>query len=418
MARRSNLLHSALDEAIGEMPRQALLKIVGAKLQGLGFGDKPEFVSALVDHALSKSSQPLEWDDPELENLELEITEDDLHAMRVAQDELVATVPLLVEGVLETASKEFARRLRSDWTTREVQIEADHAGFLIRLRHRWGAPLSRLRMLISMCFDVGARSASALRRSKSRRNRYLREVLVRLHARACQVASEVVCLLEGGFADGAMARWRTLHELAVVARFIQMHGEETAERYLAYDLIEARSEFLLNKRTALAIGAPPPSAADEAKLEAEVQQARDRYGANFSNNYGWAAKALDRAKPTFDILQTAVGRADAGPYFKFASQNVHAGVRGLQFRLGQFGGTTMLAGPSNAGLEQPGQLTAQSIAVITQILLSSRVIDDVAWMKALSNVSAEVGRLFNRCRRKLEKEQAATEAGSRPIMQT
>ncbi len=45
-------------------------------------------------------------------------------------------------------------------------------------------------------------------------------VLVRLHARACLVTAEVLTLLRAGLASGAHARWRSLHELAVVACFI------------------------------------------------------------------------------------------------------------------------------------------------------------------------------------------------------
>jgi hypothetical protein len=58
--------------------------------------------------------------------------------------------------------------------------------------------------------------------------------------RACQVTDEIACLLENGFADGAMARWRTLHEIAMVAAVISQHGEAIAERYLAHQFVESK----------------------------------------------------------------------------------------------------------------------------------------------------------------------------------
>ena len=40
-------------------------------------------------------------------------------------------------------------------------------------------------------------------------------------------------------ADGAMARWRTLDEIAVVSFFVQKHGEDLAERYTVHQHIES-----------------------------------------------------------------------------------------------------------------------------------------------------------------------------------
>ncbi len=65
------------------------------------------------------------------------------------------------------------------------------------------------------------------------------DVVIRLHARACQIASEVLKLLKSGFADGAHARWRSLHEVAVVALFIHKHGNDVAEKYLLHDVVES-----------------------------------------------------------------------------------------------------------------------------------------------------------------------------------
>ncbi|WP_224497072.1 DUF5677 domain-containing protein [Bradyrhizobium septentrionale] len=47
-----------------------------------------------------------------------------------------------------------------------------------------------------------------------------------LHARSCQITQEIIWLLSGGFADAAMARWRTLREATAVASLIGEHGED------------------------------------------------------------------------------------------------------------------------------------------------------------------------------------------------
>ncbi|MFC7164719.1 DUF5677 domain-containing protein [Halospeciosus flavus] len=45
---------------------------------------------------------------------------------------------------------------------------------------------------------------------------------------------EIHHLLKGGFADGAFARWRSLHELSITTTFIKQAGSDTAERFLHY----------------------------------------------------------------------------------------------------------------------------------------------------------------------------------------
>jgi hypothetical protein len=62
---------------------------------------------------------------------------------------------------------------------------------------------------------------------------------VRLHSRACLVASEVRALLASGHPFGAQARWRTLHELGVVAFILRMSDKEVAERYLLHEVAQA-----------------------------------------------------------------------------------------------------------------------------------------------------------------------------------
>jgi len=97
------------------------------------------------------------------------------------------------------------------------------------------------------------------RKSKSKRHAYRRFVLTRLHVRACQVSDEVITLLENGFADGAMARWRTLHELGVVATLIADGDERLAERYIHHDAVDVKRQANDYEQVQVPIGYPPLS---------------------------------------------------------------------------------------------------------------------------------------------------------------
>src|SRR4051812_37136287 len=74
-----------------------------------------------------------------------------------------------------------------------------------------GARSITLRVLRWVAFEEGRDFHSNHKQPTARH-----EVVTRLRARAITVADEAITLLRAGLASGAMARWRTLHELAVV----------------------------------------------------------------------------------------------------------------------------------------------------------------------------------------------------------
>lgn len=64
------------------------------------------------------------------------------------------------------------------------------------------------------------------------------------------VFDEIICLVENGFTDGAMQRWRTFSEYSVIIMFILQQGETVAEAY-SNNLIESMNDEL-RPRTNLA----------------------------------------------------------------------------------------------------------------------------------------------------------------------
>lgn len=83
---------------------------------------------------------------------------------------------------------------------------------------------------------------------------YLFEALTGLHARACRVAVEIHHLLAGGFPMGALARCRTLHEIAVTMMILADFGcmdehPDLAERFLLHEDIKPGRTRKLTKST-------------------------------------------------------------------------------------------------------------------------------------------------------------------------
>jgi hypothetical protein len=236
------------------------------------------------------------------------------------------------------------------------------AKFGKELRKFWKVALDDFDELIACCAEFGdlvARSFSA--------KTNLFAALELLRTRAVQVAWEVRELAEAGYADGAFARWRTLHELAVVAEFLNKFGEDAAERYLKHVHIKNRKVVRDYNECCDRLGYPRISQTEVDKAEETKQELIKRYGPDFGNEWGWAADACRIPSPSFFDLRRAAGYAHWKAHFGMANHGVHAGPHGVLFRLGHPLNATPvpLSGPSLVGLGTPIDTTAGSLMHVT-----------------------------------------------------
>ena len=252
----------------------------------------------------------------------------------------------------------------------------DIAGFQRRLNQRWATPLGLLELFISLATDAGSSFNSNFRPDAALKHDVAFEALTRLHARACQISSEVLVLLRHGYADGAHARWRSIHEISIVSFMIREHGNDLAERYLLHDTVQRYKLACDHQEYHERIGHDPIPAEDIERLKAERDELVDRFGSSFKRDYGWAAEAIGNPRPTIRGLEEHAGIDHMRPYYRMASDNVHANAHASFYRLGlglrQLGGDTLLAGPSNMGLADPGHATALSLGQITINLIGTQ----------------------------------------------
>ncbi len=77
---------------------------------------------------------------------------------------------------------------------------------------------------------------------------------------------EVLCLLKSGLADGAHARWRTAHEIAVVSNFLAANDENVSLRYLEHDVVESHRAMCQYQEYADRLNQEPPTEEEVAEL--------------------------------------------------------------------------------------------------------------------------------------------------------
>jgi hypothetical protein len=327
--------------------------------------------------------------------ISITLGDSDVEWLRKRLERIGGQLPGVIETVAEQIGQDLLTRLEAGWP-REARLRSRGlGGFRKRLALVWGKPIDLLDLLITIAEESGSDANALLRRAARRKSPASVEVLTRLHARACQVAREIVTLLRAGFADGAMARWRTLHEISVMSEFIRVSGEEAATRYLHHQAVESKRAAVQFSQWCHVLGEKPLSKRQVDRIEKNFSDALKKYGESFKSEYGWAAESLKNKKPNFVDIEKAAGVDYLRPYYRMASHNVHANPKGILFRLGLTHDEVLLVGPSNTGLADPGLSAARSVSLITcNLVLMLPGLDSIVVAKVMLSISEKIGRLF------------------------
>jgi hypothetical protein len=264
-------------------------------------------------------------------------------------------------------------------------IHSELAGFQRRLFETWHAPLIRLDSLIAMCMEIGSEINAEYRSSGKYPRSSRRNMTIRLHTRAVQIANEVSCLLKGGFADGAMARWRSLHETSVILAFLGRHDEALSKRFVDFQAIirlKAASEY--NEHHAV-LGFDQFDQEQLAQFQRERDAMLVKYGRQFGSENGWATEVLRQKRVTFKDIEKFVEMHYLRPQYGFASKNVHSGVDSIGYKLAlsMSSQETLLAGPSNEGLIEPIQCSSYSLIIATGELIDTAPNDERSIMEGV-----------------------------------
>lgn len=404
-------LTNALHKSLEELPRQLLTVLLQSKLRAKRIRLTRKELALLIDEIMSGKSDDLsvgsERKGRKKSHITLEFTEADSKWLEDKFQEFMDDLPETVSELSETMHKKMLRTLKRSWRIEFQRQIQERDGFRRRLHKRWGRGTDRLHMLTTIAREFGADVNESVRTAAGGSPPRAFEVLVRLHARSCQVADEIVCLLENGFADGAMARWRTLHEISAVCNFIIAHGDEVAERYEAHQIVESRKAALQFQQHHKSLKQRPLPKKFLDKLEAEYQACLTTYGQDFKNPQGWAAKHLEKANPSIADIQQASGIDHLGPYYRLASHNVHANPKGIFFKLGLMEESAiLLAGPSNAGMADPGHATCISLLQTSACLLHfSESLDSNVVVRIMGTLSDEIGAALLAAHRRLDADE-------------
>jgi len=416
MDRIQKLLESSL---LNKIPDMILSTFVKKKLNEIGITLKQDKLDELVMKIKNKETiGKFDIEENQVDDLidkgiisnshdSLKINLDDSNLFDEIQNTAIESIESLMPSLIEECCDSILSNLKTNMPLVIKRGRRKHRKFEKSVYEKWGEPLGLLELFLHLFLEFGQEFNELYRQSAAANQDFVFEVLIRLHARSCQIGSEILALLKSGLADGAHARWRTLHEINVIASFIAHSGNDTAERYIYHNAVECYKAYKQHRKYEELLGEKPIEEKEAETVAENYNYVIKRFGQDFRYSYGWASPALGKSNPKLSDIEKAIGLDHLRPYYKMASHNVHANPRGAFFRLGLFPEQEdiLLAGPSITGLADPAQGAAISLMQIATILLNTKPnMDTLVASRILIKLSDEICQTFVDVQKTLEDE--------------
>jgi hypothetical protein len=169
-------------------------------------------------------------------------------------DKIGDIIEKLIPEIASETAETVLETLRQNFRAHQKYYRKQLSTFNKNVEKTWGKAIGLLEMLYHLAVEAGDTFNQRFRSTMVKDNNFVFDVLTKLHARSCQITAEIMLLLSNGFADGAHARWRTLHEIAVSTYFIAKHGNDLAERYLCHAAVESYKASLKYQEYCDALG--------------------------------------------------------------------------------------------------------------------------------------------------------------------
>jgi hypothetical protein len=300
----------------------------------------------------------------------------ELLELRASLDDGVDEVAV-AQSISSVIDRAAARLLESTLTdveraTRRWMVERKL--FESRVDDHWGTAFRLLEGCFEALRDAGSQFNSSFRPAAAELQSYGFEVLVGLHARGCRIGAAVVALLRSGFGTDALQLTRSLEELAVVGRLMMDHGDDLAERYLAYEHVQNLRDALEYNAHCAELGLELISDDELCVLRDRKSEALSRHGRYLDDRNGWAS-VLGQRNPSQADLERKAGMAHNRPMYSLASHFIHPSPKGGRLAIADEGSVRFVeVGPNAGGLADAGSAMVHSLLQLTTSL--------VAWQPA------------------------------------
>lgn len=334
--KKSNSIQEALDRCLAEVtsPKELLPLALAQAAKRLNL-DLPEHEAKRLTTAMLNA-------EGELIQIDLDIpcalgeTEDEVEAMvHRLVDELLGSIADLegcvaeaisqvVPDVLREVAEILGNQISKEAIEHTIQLKAAHSDRAETVRRMWAPAIDQFDLLRHIVLDWNYEAV------EHRLGAYAKPstafAVTKLVARAYEVAGELISLVRDGYADGALARWRSLHEICVVAMFLARRSDRCSEMYLSHHLVEQLRLLEIDRASGTTGVRDTQRDRYVRNLRIRKTAAVNKFGTAFARDYGWASVELGRDRTTFRDLESQVGLETLRRGYQQANSTVHGGA--------------------------------------------------------------------------------------------
>jgi hypothetical protein len=317
----------------------------------------------------------------------------------------------LVRRQFEVIVKEFEKDLKKNAPANLLAHRQTADAFRRNHNRTWKKPIDLLEIFIFIQLELQEKYYQAKKGTKNDAKLFLQ---FRLHAKALRTSFEILELLKGGFADGAMGRWRTLYETAIIASFISQHDQQLARQFLDYSVVQEYKDALEFQKNCTKLGYRPYTKRQIQIMERRVHAMVAQYGAKFKKETGWLLNYLPEPF-SFKAIEENTNFSHFRSYYKLANHRVHSGPQSVLLSLGSLNSNKWIpAGASNFGIADPGRNTAKALLWASHALLSDNQLwEPAVYLTVSAKLGAKIGEEFFAVQNKIESEEKALNSRKR-----
>lgn len=315
-------------------------------------------------------------------------------------DSVEEAISNAVPNALASVAEFIGDRVSEQALEHTLHLRKAHSDRAETVQRMWGKAIEQLDLLRHIVLEWNHTAVKHHKGAYAKPNTAF--ALKKLVARAYEIVGEIITLARSGYADGALARWRSLHEVCVIAMFLAMRSDKCAQMYLSHHWVEELRVLDVDRGSGTAKAAGTHRDRYVHDLRKQRIALIAKFGTAFAKDYGWASIELGRTKTTFRDLESHVGLETLRHGYQQANSTVHGGALATLTRV-SLGSSNVDSAviPPAYGCEVAANYTTASLSMmIAELCLKTEDADLLTMNMVINNTASEIRKLIRQAQKK------------------
>jgi hypothetical protein len=407
-------IQSLIDQHISEVmsPTSIISMAVNKIIEDRGLIVREEQVCVLVSGILSATSRqdsdlqinldpPCDFGETEGEmRAVIQGIVDDLESViHDLSDKFSDSIEEVIPKVLDEISEVISNSISEDATEHVRYMREVQSSRAETIENVWGEAIEQLDIMRGMVLEWNNIAMNLHYGPYKEPNTAF--ALCKLVERGYELVGEIVTLIRAGYADGALARWRSLHEVCVIAMFLAKRSDNCAHMYMSHHLVDELRLLDTDNSFGVILANGVDRGLYVRDLKRRVEAMARKVGEDFLKDYGWASIELGVKKVTFRDLENYVGLDVLRRGYRQANGAVHGGALAALTRvsLGP-GGVDNSFVPLEYGCDVAIHYATSSMSmIVVELCLETKNADLITMCMVIQRFASRIRRLIEKAQK-------------------